>query len=360
MLSNYYEVARLVGLDPYVMLGRAGLHPSLLRDPENWLPGNRILNLLRDCALRSGRDDFGVLLGETRTFASLGPVSLLLKHEATLRDIITAAIEYRRLINELVHSSLKDDGRTAIFEWNLVPGLSSSQGVALLATIAYRILVFGAGVDWEPDCIHLRDSAPKQLATFRRVFNCALEFDSDFDGMSFNSACLDLPNAFADPGLATHARSLLNLMPGVRHEDTMLERTQSILPFLIANGQTSAEDVAQCLGVPVRTLQRRLADEDQSFSALLNEARRELAIRYLGNSNQPITAVAHHTGYSAVSSFTRWFVSEFGTSPAKWRKLMRKRDTVHSGLVGEAIQATAAPSAVPPSRPRAAHELVNR
>ena len=76
MLTNFYEVARYVGLDPYVMLGRAGLHPNAISDPENWIPGIRILNLLRDCALRSERDDFSVLLGECRTFASLGPVSL--------------------------------------------------------------------------------------------------------------------------------------------------------------------------------------------------------------------------------------------------------------------------------------------
>ena len=79
MLSNYREVARFVGLDPFIMLARAGIHPTFLEDPENWLPGNRILNLLRESAGRSGRDDFCVLLGETRTFASLGPLSLLLR-----------------------------------------------------------------------------------------------------------------------------------------------------------------------------------------------------------------------------------------------------------------------------------------
>ena len=31
MLSNYTEVARHFGLDPYAMLGRCGLHPGLYR-----------------------------------------------------------------------------------------------------------------------------------------------------------------------------------------------------------------------------------------------------------------------------------------------------------------------------------------
>ena len=43
MLTGYLEVARFVGLDPYKMLARAGLSAAALQDPENWLPGSRVL-----------------------------------------------------------------------------------------------------------------------------------------------------------------------------------------------------------------------------------------------------------------------------------------------------------------------------
>jgi len=344
MLSNYTEVARHFGLDPYAMLGRAGLHPSALRDPENWLPAGRIISLLEESATHSGHDDFSVLLGESRTFASLGPVSLLLRHEATLRDIIAAAIEYRRLINELFHTNVRDDGRTAVIEWALIPGLRSTQAINLLATIAYRVLVDGAGCDWQPDCLHFRHSCPKNVATFRRVFRCSLEFESTFDGISCTSESLDAPNEFADPELTVHARRLLNLMPGIRDDDTMSDRVRSTIPFLIASGKANAHDIADCLGIPVRTLQRKLISEGQSFSSLLNQARRDLAIRYLSDSRQPITAVAHLTGYSALSSFTRWFISEFGTSPRRWRQLMRTRDEKHLRSASSAAQGATPPS----------------
>lgn len=328
-LTNYREVARLVGLDPYVNLGRAGIHPNALADPENWISAGRMLGLLDDSVRQSQRDDFTVLLGACRTFASLGPVSLLLKHESTLREIIAAMIEYRRLLNELLHLSLRDDGRTAVLEWNLIPGLRSSQGVTLLATIAYRVLVDDVGFDWQPDCLHFRHSPPANLATFEQVFCCPLEFDSDFDGMSFASKCLDLANPLADHELTHHARRLLQLMPAIRHEETVSERTRSTIPFLIANGRANAEEVARCLGIHVRTLQRKLIREGQSFTNLLNETRRELAIRYLSNSRQSITAVAQLTGYSVLSSFNRWFVSEFGMSPGQWRKMMHRRDALY-------------------------------
>jgi len=328
-LTSYHEVARYAGLDPYVMLGRAGLHPSSLRDPENWIPANRVLALLDDSAARSGRDDFGVLLGECRSFGSLGPISLLLKHEVTLGDVIGSMIEYRGLLNDLLHLDLREEGGTTILEWNLIPGLRSAQGVNVLAAIAYRVLVDGAGVNWQPECLHFRHGRPRHIATFQRIFRCPLEFGSNFDGMSCSSGALSLRSISGDPELAFHARRLLNLMPGIRRHDTIRERAASVFPFLMGNGEAQVEAVARCLGLSVRTLQRRLVDEGQSFSGLLNEVRRDLAVRYLTSSSHSVTDIAHLAGYSTPSSFIRWFVSEFGMSPTKWRRVMQQRDALH-------------------------------
>lgn len=318
-LTNFHAVARHVGLDPYLMLREAGLSTNALGDPENWIPAGRLLNLLDHCAIQSERDDFGVLLGDCRTFASLGPVSLLLRHESTLGEVIAAAMKYRRLLNELLQLRLHLDGPSAVLEWSLIPGLRSSQGINLLATVAYRVFVDGSGCNWQPDCVHFRHAAPEHLASFNHVFRCSLEFNSTFDGVSFASSCLGLPNEFADTELASHARRLLDLMPGVRRDDTMSQRVAAAIPLLISEGQADVEGVSHSLGTSVRTLQRRLIAEGQSFSGLLNDARCELAVRYLRCSDLSITSIAELCGFSALSSFTRWFISEFGVSPRRWR-----------------------------------------
>jgi len=238
-------------------------------------------------------------------------------------------IEYRRLLNDLLHLDLRDDGRTAILEWNLIPGLGSSQGVNVLATIAYRVLVDGCAMNWQPDCIHFRQTEPRHVATFKRIFRCQLEFGSSFDGMSCSSSCLDLRNAFGDPELAAHARRLLNLMPDIRRGETIRERASSMIPFLMCTGKAQVENVARCLGLSPRTLQRRLVDEGQSFSTLLNEVRREIAVRYLSSASHSIAEVANLAGYSTSSSFIRWFASEFGMAPTRWRMVMKQRNALH-------------------------------
>src|SRR5205085_12616567 len=103
----------------------------------------------------------------------------------------------------------------------LIPGLHSSQGICLVATIAYRVLADGAGFNRQPECIHFRQAPPRQLATFRRVFRCSLEFNSSIDGFSCGSECLDFSNKFAEPELAAHARRLLSLLPGIRPDETI-------------------------------------------------------------------------------------------------------------------------------------------
>jgi AraC-like DNA-binding protein len=328
-LTNVLEVARFVQLDPFAMLGRAGLHPSALHDPENWIPARSIINLIEDCAHHSGRDDFGILLGQCRTFASLGPVALLLRHAPTLHDAITALIEFRHLLNELLYLELRSDGETAILEWSLIPELRSTQAINLVAAIAYRVLVDGPGFDWQPDCVHFRQSPPRHVSTFQRLMPCPLQFDSSFDGMSFRTDQLQLANRHAEPGLAIHARRLLNLLPGIRRGDSMVDRTRATIAMLIANGSAQSSEVARLLGISVRSLQRGLEAERRTFSALVNEVRRDLAVRYLGDTTQSISAIAHLSGYSSLSSFTHWFTSEFGMSPRKWRALINTRDARH-------------------------------
>ena len=323
-LWNYPELARCLGVDPYAILVHAGLRASALDDVENWLPGQQVLDVLEKTAQSTQRDDFGVLLGEFRSFASLGPVSLLLKHEVSLRSLIASMVQYRRLLNELLHLRLEEHGDEALLMWSLIPGLKSTQGVNLLATIAHRVLVDQTAIDWRPDCVYFRHAPPKYLASFTRVFACPIVFNSDFDGMSFRSKSLDLKNGYGDPELAAHARTLLNLMPGVRKEQTVSETAKATIAVMLPNGEADTGNVARCLGMTVRTLQRRLRDEGSTLGTLLNDVRKELAQRYLAHSTQSNTAVAELMGYSTLSSFTRWFVSEFGMPPGEWRRARRQ------------------------------------
>ena len=101
-LAGYTEVATFVGLDGRRMLQEAGLTWQALEDPENRLPAATVVKLLEDSAERSGCDSFGLLMAKTRSFASLGSLSLLLPHLRNAREVVLACIEFQQQLNDIV------------------------------------------------------------------------------------------------------------------------------------------------------------------------------------------------------------------------------------------------------------------
>jgi AraC-like DNA-binding protein len=318
-LTNYVEVARFVGLDPAGMLRRAGIDPAELADPEHPLDAGRVATLLEDSARESGCPVFGLLMAESRSVASVGAVGLLLKHQRSARDVLDALVQYQRLLAEALAISVEEfDGATTI-RTELAVGVGGWQGTELMMGMVCRTISEVAGGRWHPETVHFVHDAPDDLSVHRRIFQCRLAFQSDFNGFVCPTASLDAPNPEADSIMARHARRYLDMLVPDPADGSITERARRCIYLLLPAGRATLEQVGDNLGLSARTLQRSLEKEGRTFATLLNEVRRELALRYLASSTHSVTAIAQMTGYATPSSFTRWFAAEFGTAPAAWR-----------------------------------------
>jgi AraC-like DNA-binding protein len=90
---------------------------------------------------------------------------------------------------------------------------------------------------------------------------------------------------------------------------------KTIVASMLADGTPMVERLAAAAGLSVRTLQRRLGEEDASFSGLLDEVRRDLALDALSTSERKVSEIAASLGYEQHSSFTRAVRRWSGTSP---------------------------------------------
>jgi AraC-like DNA-binding protein len=72
--------------------------------------------------------------------------------------------------------------------------------------------------------------------------------------------------------------------------------------------------------IPERTLQRHLAEEGVSHSALVDDVRRALAVKYLGSANVSVTEIAYVLHFADPTVFSRAFKRWTGESPAAYRK----------------------------------------
>jgi AraC-like DNA-binding protein len=119
--------------------------------------------------------------------------------------------------------------------------------------------------------------------------------------------------------MADYAAHFLAQLPAAQG-DSIVADVRRCIYLLLPLGRATIVQIAQSLGMNVRTLQRRLDESGLAFGALVAEVRRELAPRYIGNPRYPMGRVAGQLGYAQASSFTRWFSSEFGVPPIQWRE----------------------------------------
>jgi AraC-like DNA-binding protein len=68
-----------------------------------------------------------------------------------------------------------------------------------------------------------------------------------------------------------------------------------------------------------RTLARKLSDEGLNFTEILQQMRRDLAVRYLDDRKLPVSKIAWLLGFREVSAFTHAFKRWTGKTPRQMR-----------------------------------------
>lgn len=318
-LSNFVEIAREVGIDPYEAFRRAGITQAMLERPENRIPAKLAIDLFEFASARSGCESFGLRMAENRSAATLGPLSLLLERVATVRDTVQVLIDYQQHINNILTIAWEDRAGIPCIRFEMVPECLQPQVVDHSVALAFQAVRWASGGQWGPLSVHLTRKAPADLSVFQRFYPCPVNFSSTFNGLRCTEASLDIGNPLADATMAQHMRQLLGLVELEEGDEAIGEQVKRAIALLLPNGQATVANVALHLGMSVRTLQRVLDGEGQSFATLLNGMRRELTKRYLLGGDHSVAMVAELIGYSSASSFNRWFNAEFGCAPQKWR-----------------------------------------
>ncbi|MHA2872991.1 helix-turn-helix transcriptional regulator [Vibrio campbellii] len=102
---------------------------------------------------------------------------------------------------------------------------------------------------------------------------------------------------------------------------SFLSSFRSAIQSYISGGRLSILDAERILGIPKRTLQRRLHKEGVTYSQIVEELLLERSLQLLRNSRLSITAIASSLGYTDTANFTRFIRRRVGMTPSAYRKL---------------------------------------
>jgi len=318
-LTNYVDVARALGLEPFAFLRAARISLAALVDPDMRISAAAVARLLEASAQAAGVEDFGLRMAETRELANLGPLAFVMREEPTLRRALESMVRYLRLQNEAIAMRIDGvDGLVTIRQEALALSGSLRQSSELVVGVLYRILTLFLGPKWKPRNICFTHSAPASTATHLRVFKMPVLFNQEFDGIICDASDLDAPLPSYDPAIARQVRQYLDAMLA-RSEDSTADKVRRLVIALLPSGACSIDRVAEHLGMDARTVQRRLASQGESYSGLLNAIRTDLAGRYIENRERPLSEVAALLGFASLSAFSHWFAGQFGCSVSRWR-----------------------------------------
>jgi AraC-like DNA-binding protein len=305
VLTGYAELARSVGLDPYRSLDAVEIPHAALSDPDLRIPAVAVWNLLEQSS--RALDDFGLRLSTMRTPSIMGPVALVVREQATVRDAFLALGRYLWLHSEVNKVTAEDVGDDVIIRSDLTrppPGPGGQSHDLALGQLVQVARLF-LGTEWRPSRVAFVHPPPKSLDTYRRVFGPDLDFNQAFDGMVCSRADFDRPNPSADPEMARQIEHYLDWLTGSTGA-TLLERVRDLVGGLLSTGHCNIHFAAAQLGLDARTLRRRLARLQTRFIDIVQDVRIDLATQYIDHSDRPLAEVAELLGFSSLGAFLRW------------------------------------------------------
>lgn len=304
------------------VFGRAGIDPERLLHPTLSLALTNYCQVLEEAARQSGCDNFGLRYGEQfqpRALGLLGYVGLCSETPEDALKNFAAAFPYHQH-DTLIR--LVDCGECYRFDYQVRHGaiLDRRQDAELTLGMALNLMRHALGADWAPRAVSFEHARPESWQEHSRVFDAPVLFQRGCNSMLIPKRDLygrQMPER--DANLLFLVQDVIRRLGEQATAPNLVEDAGTQIRLALSAGEPSLELIAEQLELTAAGLQRRLREAGLSFSQLVENTRRELALHYLRQPQRPISELAPMLGYSETSAFSRAFRRWFGVSPRQWR-----------------------------------------
>ncbi len=291
-------------------------------DFDQRIPVSDVHAMLDALVERTGDQDIGLKAAAASTPGDGGSLDYAISSAATVRDAIYAAARYIRLVNDTLELRLETLGNNArIVLENRVPMPRAARDFQVGALFRAFAHIWSLG---ERNLVRVSFSTPgpDTKGEYARTFGASpVDFGASFTGFTFEAARLSRRLASSDSALHDvilgHAEAMLSELPPARQ---LTERVRNAIVGELAGGNPSVTHIAPRLHMSPRTLERKLEREGTTFSALLDDLRKRLALRYVSNNELELAEIAFLLGFARTTGFHRAFKRWTGETPLTYRR----------------------------------------
>jgi len=308
-------------VDADSLFRRFGLDPELIHEPRTRYPYHLLCEAWVEAAAVTQNEHAGLESARHYSPLDLNALGVTFLSSSTLMEALQRLIRYESVLNSSLTFSIIESGDRVDLVSELADIPTNAIHIVEDSRTSILVNLCRLGLDMALDPVEVAFTYPEPTATGEHfaVFRCPLKFSQPVSRISFDSADTLRPFMSANRELAISSDQILEGMINDLNQSDIIGQVKKAIIHDLPSGTPSEENIAKCLSVSSRTLQRRLSDENTNFRTLVLEVRRELAQKYLADKTMPLAEISYMLGFSDTSSFSRAFKKWTGDPPAVFR-----------------------------------------
>ncbi len=319
-LNGYEDIVRGYGQNPDKLLKNAGIIPSQLRDPDTFIFYDHFLKAIELASRECANDVFGLELGLKQSIHYLGMIKNYMCRQETLLSTLSILNKYIHFHAEGFSLAItSSDQYYRMGFHHLQQNYFTAQKAQYSLAAYYSILTELIGHDNHTKYIYLTQPKPLQNSHyFENKFRCKIHFSAKEDAIYVPKSLL-----LKKPAIQINTESQLPSDNGTSHQFShlkTLEFIQQTIKSLLATGECNKNNIALCMGIHPKKLQRLLAENNTSYRESIEQVRRQEAIKLLRQPQLSLSMIALKLGYGELAIFSRNFKTWFNQTPSQWRQ----------------------------------------
>ncbi|NQZ54197.1 MAG: helix-turn-helix domain-containing protein [Piscirickettsiaceae bacterium] len=309
IFEPFILATKQIGTPVEKILNKVNLPLQLLETQDILIPERPCWEFIREVSRHEGIQDFGMLATQAIHHDEMEALAPLLTGCENLFDLLkrfclvgpticdtadyTIEIDQDRVtLKQRGDRLLDDDIQVQLFE---IAGM-------------IQLINLATNYQWHPPEIHLtfkhhRDIENSELLGFSQIL-----FNQSYPAITFPRAMLSLPL------LLKHSH---HSSPTTIPKEFISKVQHIVTPYFSYN--LDIHMAAELIGTSVRTLQRRLEEQNSSFSNVVAKAKMLEGSSLLLNNELNLLDISLSLGYTDASSFSRAFRRWSGISPREYR-----------------------------------------
>lgn len=274
-----------------------------------WQKAAAIYDMLADL---TGNEQIGLSLGTSLPLSMLGMVGFMMQASKNTEEAMQAYCHYGYMVCPMITFSYRKEGKHAIVElhqnamWQSTYPRNARIAIDMVLGCTVNYIKALTGKDVFPVGVEVEFSKTA-LSTYTELLHCQVLFNAPIHRMIFRTEDMELPILTSDVSLYEMFSSILGQKKALAFQGSCRDTLKHLLLMQFKGHIPTIEEAAAYLDMTVRTLQRKLMDENTSFRNIANEVKKELALHLMNNPKTSLTEVADILGYGDLPAFRRAF-----------------------------------------------------